>query len=133
MASSTPPLEGCYCLAFMLPDQDVAAVSPSSVCRVLKVAGRIGRRPNAMSSKGMGFSLSHPRHWTRIRSDKGSRFIARDFKTFVREVGLEHVRTSAEYPADPPLARRRPPDGGSPRPPLQWGSGSAPLALIRPE
>lgn len=40
----------------------------------------------------------HPGHKTRIISDNGPQFIARDFKSFVREVGLEHVRTSPYYP-----------------------------------
>lgn len=40
----------------------------------------------------------YPGHRTRIISDNGPQFIARDFKTFVREVGLEHVRTSPYYP-----------------------------------
>lgn len=150
------PLEGYRRLAFMMLDRDVAAVSPSSVYRVLKVAGRIGRRPQAPSSKGQGFTqptrahehwhidISHLNlcgtfyylcsildgysraivHWEirermteadvetivqraleaypgyeiRIISDNGPQFIARDFKTFVREVGLEHVRTSPYYP-----------------------------------
>jgi len=37
------PLEGYRRLAFMMLDRDVVAVSPSSVYRVLKTAGRIGR------------------------------------------------------------------------------------------
>jgi len=36
----------------------------------------------------------HPR----IISDNGPQFVARDFKVFVREVGLDHVRTSPYYP-----------------------------------
>jgi len=36
-----PPLEGYRRLAFMMLDADVAAVSPSSVYRVLKQAGRL--------------------------------------------------------------------------------------------
>ena len=34
----------------------------------------------------------------RIISDNGSAFIAKDFKIFVREAGMTHVRTSAFYP-----------------------------------
>ena len=140
----------------MMLDQDVVAVSPSSVYRVLKVAGRIGRRPGSPSTKGTGFvqpttphehwhiDISHlnicgtfcylcsildgysraiihwetrermteadvetivqrgreayPGHQTQIISDNGPQFIVRDFNTFVREVGLEHVRTSPYYP-----------------------------------
>ena len=150
------PLEGYRRLAFMMLDQDVVAVSPSSVYRVLKAAGRIGRRPGTPSTRGTGFvqptrphehwhiDISHlnlcgtfyylcsildgfsraiihweirermteadvetivqrgreayPGHQTRIISDNGPQFIARDFKSFVREVGLEHVRTSPYYP-----------------------------------
>jgi putative transposase len=40
----------------------------------------------------------YPGHHTRIISDNGPQFIARDFKTFVREVGLDHVRTAPYYP-----------------------------------
>jgi putative transposase len=40
----------------------------------------------------------YPGYRTCIISDNGPQFIARDFKTFVREVGLEHVRTSPYYP-----------------------------------
>ena len=150
------PLEGYRRLAFMTLDQDVVAVSPSSVYRVLKAAGRIGRGPGTPSTRGTGFvqptrphehwhiDISHlnlcgtfyylcsildgfsraiihweirermteadvetivqrgreayPGHQTRIISDNGPQFIARDFKSFVREVGLEHVRTSPYYP-----------------------------------
>jgi transposase InsO family protein len=49
------PLEGYRRLAFMMLDRDVAAVSPSSVYRVLKAAGRIGRSANKPSKKGTGF------------------------------------------------------------------------------
>ena len=34
----------------------------------------------------------------RIISDNGSAFIAKDFKIFIREAGMTHVRTSAFYP-----------------------------------
>lgn len=150
------PVEGYRRLTFMMLDRDIVAVSPSTTYRVLKVAGRIGQRRGAPSSKGKGFTqpkrphehwhidISHlnicgtfyylcsildgfsraivhweiresmtetevevvvqrakeryPGHKTRIISDNGPQFIARDFKTFVREVGLEHVRTSPYYP-----------------------------------
>jgi transposase InsO family protein len=49
------PLEGYRRLAFMMLDRDVVAVSPSSVYRVLKAAGRIGRSANKPSKKGTGF------------------------------------------------------------------------------
>jgi len=34
----------------------------------------------------------------RIITDNGSAFIARDFKTFIREAGMTHVKTSPYYP-----------------------------------
>jgi transposase InsO family protein len=34
----------------------------------------------------------------RIITDNGPQFIARDFKVFIREAGLEHVRTAPYYP-----------------------------------
>ena len=49
------PLEGYRTLTFMMLDDDVVAVSPSSVYRVLKVAGRLDRRRFSPSKKGTGF------------------------------------------------------------------------------
>jgi transposase InsO family protein len=40
----------------------------------------------------------HPVVKPRIISDNGSQFIANDFKSFVREYGLTHFRTSPYYP-----------------------------------
>jgi len=59
------PLEGYRRLAFMMLDQDVVAVSPSSVYRLLKQAGRIERFNGRPSGKGTGFQqplLPHE-HW----------------------------------------------------------------------
>lgn len=56
------PLEGYRRLAFMMLDADVAAVSPSSVYRVLKAAGRIGRSTNKPSKKGTGFHQPQKAH-----------------------------------------------------------------------
>lgn len=59
------PLEGYRRLTFMMLDQDVVAVSPSSVYRVLRAAGRLDRWNRAPSRKGKGFGqpdASH-RHW----------------------------------------------------------------------
>jgi putative transposase len=150
------PVDGYRRITFMMLDQDVVAVSPATVYRVLRVAGRFSHAGTKPSSKGSGFvqptrphehwhiDISHLNicgtfyylcsildgysraivHWeireamtekdveivvqrarerypnqkTRIISDNGPQFIARDFKTFVREVGLEHVRTSPYYP-----------------------------------
>jgi hypothetical protein len=63
------PLEGYRRLAFMMLDADVVAVSPSSVYRVLKAAGRLDRHRWAPSKKGDGLCA-----------------------------GLTHVRTSPYYP-----------------------------------
>jgi putative transposase len=59
------PLEGYRCLTFMMLDDDVVAVSPASVYRVLKQAGRLDRRRWAPSQKGRGFEQpSRPHeHW----------------------------------------------------------------------
>lgn len=149
-------LEGYRRLAFMMLDDDVVAVSPASVYRVLKQARRLDRRWLPPSKKGTGFvQPTRPhQHWhidisylniggtfyhltalldgysryivhweigqlttereielvvqralerhpgcqPRIISDNGPQFIARDFKEFVRLVGLTHVRTSPYYP-----------------------------------
>lgn len=150
------PLEGYRRLTFMMLDQDVAAVSPSSVYRVLKGAGRLDRNWQKPSKKGTGFEqpLKPHQHWhadiayvnvagtfyflctlldgysrsivhwelresmkeqevetilqrarekypderPRIISDNGPQFIARDFKEFIRQAGMTHVRTSPFYP-----------------------------------
>jgi putative transposase len=40
----------------------------------------------------------YPNHKTRIISDNGPQFISRDFKTFIRLAGMDHVRTAPYYP-----------------------------------
>lgn len=59
------PLEGYRRLAFMMLDRDIVAVSPSSVYRVLKTAGRIGRQAGKPSLKGTGFQqpTKPHEHW----------------------------------------------------------------------
>ena len=59
------PLEGYRRLAFMMMDADVVAVSPTSVYRVLKAAGRLGRWNGKPSRKGTGFDqpLKPHEHW----------------------------------------------------------------------
>jgi hypothetical protein len=59
------PLEGYRSLAFMMLDDDVVAVSPSSVYRVLKGAGRLDRKWQKPSKKGAGFvqPLAPHEHW----------------------------------------------------------------------
>lgn len=56
------PDEGYRRLCFMMLDDDIVAVSPSSVYRVLKRAGRIGRHKHAPSSKGQGFDQPTQAH-----------------------------------------------------------------------
>ena len=141
----------------MMLDDDVVAVSPASVYRVLKTAGRLDRQWLTPSKKGTGFVQplaaprtlarrrllhqrpghvllphEHPRRCQplprplgaarnhdragrrmtvqralekypgvtpRIISDNGPQFIARDFKEFIRFVGITHVRTQPLLPA----------------------------------
>ena len=49
------PLAGYRRLTFMMLDDDVVAVSPSSVYRVLKSAGRLDRWNRKTTKKGTGF------------------------------------------------------------------------------
>ena len=59
------PLDGYRRLTFMMLDDDVVAVSPASVYRVLKAAGRLDRRRFSPSKKGTGFvqPLRPHEHW----------------------------------------------------------------------
>lgn len=59
------PLEGYRRLTFMMLDQNVVAVSPSTVYRVLSAAGRLDRWKRLPSSKGKGFTqpLCPHEHW----------------------------------------------------------------------
>lgn len=59
------PLEGYRRLAFMMLDDDVVAVSPSTVYRVLRAGGRLDRRQYGPNKKGTGFEqpLGPHMHW----------------------------------------------------------------------
>jgi putative transposase len=59
------PLEGYRRLAYMMLDADIVAVSPSSVYRVLKAAGKLADRAGKPSRKGQGFEqpLRPHEHW----------------------------------------------------------------------
>jgi putative transposase len=150
------PEEGYRRLTYMMMDQDVVAVSASSVLRVLREAGLMRRWNGKLSKKGTGFqqpTQAHEHwhvdisyinicgtfyyqcsildgysrylvHWEirqsmkerdvelilqrahelypdakpRIISDNGPQFIAKDFKEFVRQLGMTHVRISPFYP-----------------------------------
>ncbi|ARM31875.1 transposase [Prosthecochloris sp. HL-130-GSB] len=143
-------------MTYMMLDQDIVAVSPSSVYRVLSAAGLLRRWNVKKSSKGNGFKqpLKPHEHWhidvsyvnilgtfyylcsildgcsryivhwelrqkmteqdveiilqrahekfpeakPRIISDNGPQFIAKDFKEYIRVMGMSHVRTSPFYP-----------------------------------
>jgi transposase InsO family protein len=58
-------LEGYRRLAYMMLDADVVAVSPSSVYRVLKAAGKLAARTGTTSRKAKGFEppLRPHEHW----------------------------------------------------------------------
>lgn len=59
------PLEGYRRLCFMMLDDDVVAVSPATVYRVLKAAGRLDHRTFSPSKKGTGFVQPEKphQHW----------------------------------------------------------------------
>lgn len=59
------PLEGYRRLTFMMLDQDVVAISPSTTYRVLSAAGRLDRWKRRPSRKGTGFvqPLAPHEHW----------------------------------------------------------------------
>ena len=59
------PLEGCRRLTYMMMDEDIVAVSPSSVYRVLSNAGLLNRWNRTQSKKGTGFQqpLKPHEHW----------------------------------------------------------------------
>jgi transposase InsO family protein len=61
----THPLEGYRRLSFMMLDARTVAVSPSTVYRVLKKAGRLDRFRGTPSKKGTGFQqpLQPHEHW----------------------------------------------------------------------
>ncbi len=59
------PLDGYRRLTFMMLDADVVAVSPTTVYRVLKKAGRLARFHGKPSRKGTGFEqpVRPHEHW----------------------------------------------------------------------
>lgn len=59
------PDEGYRRLAYMMLDEDLVAVSPSSVYRVLGEADRLNKWVRKLSSKGTGFQQPHKghQHW----------------------------------------------------------------------
>jgi hypothetical protein len=61
------PLEGYRRLASMMLDADAVATGPSSVYRVLKEAGRLGRWNRKTSLKGTGFVRPPAAHERSLR------------------------------------------------------------------
>lgn len=59
------PLEGYRRLTYMMMDEDIVAVSPSSVYRVLSKAGLLSKWNRAASKKGKGFQqpVQPHEHW----------------------------------------------------------------------
>lgn len=150
------PTEGCRKLAFMMLDDDVVAVGPTTVYRVLKQQGRLrpASPPNPRKGKGFhqpgrphrdwhtdisylniagtfyflisvieGYSRcvlhweirekmtktdaeivvqraleKYPGEHPRIITDNGSQYTSREFKQFIRLMGMTHIRTSPYYP-----------------------------------
>lgn len=149
--------EGYRRLTYMMIDENVVALSPSTVYRVLKNAGLLNRWNQVKTSrKGNGFNqpAKPHKHWhvdikyvnfkgsflflisvidgysryivhhelrknmeeydveitiqkalekfpdakPRIISDNGSQFISRDFSSFIKQAGLQHIKTSIAYP-----------------------------------
>jgi len=149
--------EGYRRLTYMMMDDDIVAVSPSTTYRVLKSAGLLNRWNKVKkSSKGKGFEqpVSVHQHWhidikyvnfrgtflflisiidgysryivhhelrmnmqeydveitvqralekypcakPRLITDNGSQFISKDFAEYLKQAGLQHIRTSIAYP-----------------------------------
>jgi len=63
------PLEGYRRLTFMMLDSDIVAVSPSSVWRVLGLAGLLSKWKNKPSKKGTGFEQPLAAHHTGTTRD----------------------------------------------------------------
>lgn len=59
------PIDGYRRLSFMMLDEDIVAVSPSTTFRVLRAAGRLDRFNGRPSKKGTGFiqPLGPHQHW----------------------------------------------------------------------
>jgi len=149
--------EGYRRLTYMMIDDNIVAVSPSTTYRVLKSAGLLNRWNKVKkSSKGNGFDQpARPhQHWhtdikyvnfrgtflflisvidgysryivhhelrmnmqefdveitvqralekypfakPRLITDNGSQFISKDFAEYLKQAGLQHIRTSIAYP-----------------------------------
>ena len=116
------PLEGYRRLTFMMLDQDIVAVSPASVWRVLKQAGLLSRWKSKPSRKGTGFEqpLEPHEHWHVDVSyinlsgtfyylcrvlDGCSRFLVHwDLRESMKEADIERIleRAKEKYPEAKP-------------------------------
>lgn len=154
--SKLHPKEGCRYLSYMMLDEGIVAISPSTTYRILLKAGELEKKKKVESLKGTGFiqpkyahkdwhidvsyinvagtfyylcsvldgysrsilgwvlksSMSekeicillqsvkekYPSATPNIISDNGPQFISNNFKTFVRESSMNHIRTSPYYP-----------------------------------
>lgn len=149
--------DGYRRIAYMGLDENVFAVSPATVYRILKKAGLLNKwKGGRTTSKGKGYNQpakphmewhtdikyvnyhgtflffigimdgysryivhhelrtsmteldveitlqkakeKHPEEKPRIISDNGSQYISKDFQVFLKQSGLQHVKTSASYP-----------------------------------
>jgi len=120
----THPLEGYRRLTYMMLDHDIVAVSPSTVYRVLKDAGRLDRKWNKPSRKGTGFvqPLQPHEHW---HIDMANIKVAGIFyylttildgcSRFVVHWELRESMTEQEIEVILQRARERSPDNARPR------------------
>jgi transposase InsO family protein len=151
------PYEGYKRLTYMMMDNNIVAVSPSTTYRILRKAGLTSQwKNNTLETKKKGFTqptephqqwhmdisyvnfrgtylflisvldgysrfIAHhdlrthmqeydvelvlqkalekyPNASSEIISDNGSQFISRDFKIFLKDAGLKHIRTSVNHP-----------------------------------
>ena len=149
--------EGYRRMTYMMMDENIVAVSPSTTYRVLKSAGLINKwNTKKSSSKGQGYKQplkpheewhtdikyvnfhgtflflisvldgfsryvvhhelrtnmteydvevtiqkaieKYPKESPKIISDNGRQYISKDFKNFLKEAGLQHIKTSIAYP-----------------------------------
>ncbi len=116
------PLEGYRRLAYMMLDADIVAVSPSSVYRVLRAAGKLAPHGGTPSRKGKGFEqpLRPHEHWHVDVShlnicgtffflcsilDGYSRFVVHwEIRETMKEAEVETIiqRAREKYPAEHP-------------------------------
>jgi len=91
----------------MMLDEDVVAVSPATVYRVLKTAGRLDRRPVSASSKENGFKQPEKphQHWhvdISYINVRGTFFylitVLDGFSRYIVHYGLREAMAEADVP-----------------------------------